>query len=58
MWMRISNDIYELPEVVAESEAALCYKLGLKPGRVLSCISHAEERGSKCRYVKVEMDEE
>lgn len=59
LWMKVSNDKYELPEIVADTSAELSRLCGLKhDSGVLSAIANAKRRGHKCRFVKVVIDEE
>lgn len=56
--MKVSNDKYELPLIVADSVVELADKLGVKQTNISSAISHAIKRGSKSQYVKVEITDE
>lgn len=55
IWLKVSNDRYELPEIVADSAGQLAQKLGIKKNNIFSAISHARKNGYKCIYRKVEI---
>ena len=57
IWMKVTNDKYELPLVIADSSRELAKKLGLSKDSVSSAISKAKRRGTKSQYVKVELEE-
>jgi len=52
VWMRVSKDKYELPEIIANSAAELARKCGVTKGVVFRL---AKKKHSK--YVKVVLDE-
>lgn len=56
--MLVSNDKYELPLMIADSAAELSRRLHLSEGTVSSTISCDKKRGYRCRYVKVEIDDD
>lgn len=58
IWLKVSNDQYELPEIVADSANELAKKLGITKNCIFSAISHANKKGYKCIYRKVVIDEE
>lgn len=58
LWMKVSNDEYELPEMVTETSTELSRKCGLTKSGVLIAISNAKRRGNKCQYIKVEIEED
>lgn len=54
LWMKVSNDKYELPVAVADTAAELANILGVKKNAIYSSISHFERGDSKnCSYVRV-----
>lgn len=58
VYMLVSNDKYELPLMIADSAAELSRRLHLSEGTVSSTISCDKKRGYRCRYVKVEIDDD
>ena len=58
VYMLVSNDKYELPLMVEDSAAELSRRLGLHPNTVANTISCDKKRGYRCRYVKVEIDDD
>lgn len=53
LWMTVSDDSYELPEVTADTAEELAKKLGKKTNAIYSAVSHAEKEGRKCMYKRV-----
>lgn len=59
LWMKVSNDEYELPEIVADTSCELSRLCGLKSkSGVLTAIANAKRRKMKCQYIKVVIDDE
>ena len=58
IWMKVSRDKYELPEVVAGSVQELAWKCGVKVTTIYSSICHYNKDERRQRYVKVEIDED
>lgn len=58
LWMKISNDEFELPEAVADTSIELAKMCGINKNGVLVAISNAKRRKCKCQYLKIEIDEE
>lgn len=58
VWMKVTNDIFEFPIVVADTQAELERILHLKPNSIASAISKARKRNTKCCYIKVLIDED
>ena len=56
--MKVTNDIFEFPIVVADTQAELERILHLKPNSIASAISKARKRNTKCCYIKVLIDED
>lgn len=52
-YMKVTNDEFELPLVIADSVVELAARTGTTPNTISSSIFHAKERGSRCVYVKV-----
>lgn len=59
LWMKVTNDIYEFPLVVACSQGELAKMLGCTPNNIASSISHARRRDQTTpfRYVDVSKKE-
>ena len=59
LWMKVTNDEYELPLAVAESAAELARMTGIKPESLYSIISR-ERRDKKHTYSyrEVEINDE
>lgn len=57
IWMKVSIDKYELPEMVAESREELAEILGVKPKSISEDMSRAKRKGMKCSYIKVSRKE-
>lgn len=55
LWMKVTNDEYELPLAVAESAAELARMTGIKPESLYSIISR-ERHGKKHTYSYREVD--
>lgn len=58
VYMAVTEDKYELPVAIADSPSELGELCGCKGQLISSCISHARKRGSRSRFVKVELSEE
>ena len=58
IWMLVTSDEYELPLIVEDTVSKLAGKLGKKSSDICSAINKARKRGYKCKYVKVEINEE
>lgn len=58
IWMKVSNDKYELPEVVADSAKELAKILDVNANTIRSSVSHMLHGYVKSSvYRKVEVDE-
>lgn len=59
IWMKISNDIYELPEAVADSAKELAAICGTTRNAIKCSMSHYRQgRSKKQKYICVEIDDE
>lgn len=59
VYMKVTQDKYQLPLVVAESEKELCELLGLKIGAVRQYIKYSTEHNLQYpRYIAVDLTEE
>lgn len=56
VWMKITQDALELPEIVADSAAELARICGTTRNAVSSAASHARLNGIKSSYISVEVD--
>lgn len=57
IWMRVSKDDYELPEVIALSAAELARLTGVQPCTIYTCMRSARQHGGRSQYVRVDIDE-
>jgi hypothetical protein len=57
LWIKVSDDIYELPEVVATTARALADRCGVKESTVKSAVSKCKKNGWKCHYIRVEVED-
>lgn len=58
LWMKVTDDKYELPIAIAESRAKLARKLGIKPNSIATAIHRAKITGHKQVFIKVIVDDE
>ena len=58
VWMKVTNDKYELPVLVADSAPELAKMLGCSPNSIYSSLSHAKHRRQNTTYRKVVVNEE
>lgn len=58
IYMKVTNDKYELPLAIADSVKELAGIVGKKPNRISSSMSHAKARGYKSPYRRVEIEDE
>lgn len=58
IWMKVTNDEYELPLAVADSSFELSKILGLSRNAVNEIVCRAKKRGGKCQYVCVKVPRE
>lgn len=58
VYMLISLDQYELPMMVCDTATELARQLRLSRSAVCSAIRNAQLRGVRCRYVKVDIEED
>lgn len=58
VWMRITNDDFQLPVAVADTAAELAAMCGTSANSIVSAVSHVKAGRKKfCSYVCVEIDE-
>lgn len=58
IWMEVTTDELELPLVTAPSAVALAEKCGVSKNAVWMSVAHRKQRGTRTRFVKVEIDDE
>lgn len=58
IWMSVSKDKYEHPVFVADSIEELAELCGVKVSSIYSYMSHAKKTGGRCKYIKVEVEDE
>ena len=54
VYMLISNDKYELPICIADTQRELAEMIGVKEDTIRSVMSRCRKNGRKCRYVRVD----
>lgn len=57
LYMRVTEDEYELPLAVADTVGELARICNDKPNNISSCICHAKRRKQRSRYQKVIIQE-
>ena len=58
VYMKVSRDKYELPEAVADSVREMAMLQGTTTNAIHRAFSRERVYGMKCRYVKVEIDDD
>lgn len=58
LWMKVTDDKYELPLAVAESAADLARMVGIKPASLYSILSRDRHGKLHSSYREVEIDDE
>lgn len=58
VWMEITLDDYELPVAIAESRVRLAEMVGVEPETISEQICRYRKHGMKCKYIKVEIEDE
>ena len=58
VYMKVTNDKYELPVAIADSILELADILGVKPQSIYDSMKHVKSRGSWSPYIKVDIGEE
>ena len=54
VYMLVSNDKYELPICMADTQRELAEMIGVKEDTIRSVMSRCRKNGRKCRYVRVD----
>lgn len=57
VYMLVTEDEYELPLMVVESLDELANATGIKKGSVAGAISKSRRYKTRCKYVRVELEE-
>lgn len=58
LWLKVSQDKYEFPEIIASSVAELADKAGVKVSSIYSAMSHAKHDGWSTPYRKVYIEDD
>lgn len=58
LWLRVSSDKYEWPEIIANSATELARKAGVTRGTIFSSVSNAKKHNYKSIYKQVRIDED
>lgn len=58
IYLKVSDDLYELPLAVANSPTELAKICNTTTNRINSAISHSIKKGKRSQYVKVVIPEE
>ena len=58
VYMKISDDEYELPEAVADTKQELSIMLGRNKSYACQVIKYCKKNGKKSTIVEVEVDDE
>ena len=58
IWMSVTSDKYELPIMWEESARKLADKIGIPRNYIHSAISNAKKHHQRCKYVKVEVEDD
>lgn len=58
LWMKVTDDEFELPEAVADTPKELAMLIGVKPNNVSSAYCKAKAKGQQSVYQKVEVEDE
>ncbi len=57
IWMKVSDDKYELPVMIADTQLELANMLGISPNTIASSMSHNRARGVYTPYRRIEIEE-
>ena len=58
IWMKVTRDEYEFPLMIADSQKELAIMCGVRRQSIAWAICKAREKGHRCSYVKVEIEED
>lgn len=58
LWMKVSDDKYELPEIITDTIAELAKKCGVHIGTIAKCVHNYQiGKVSHSIYMRVDVDE-
>jgi len=57
IWMKVTDDKYELPVLIADSAEELASSVGVSPNTIYSAICHAEQRKRHSIYQRIKLKE-
>lgn len=57
VWMKVTDDIYELPVAVADTAAGLAKLVGVNENSIYVAIRRERTHGWKSPYIKVVIDD-
>lgn len=57
VWMKVSDDKYELPEVIADSSKELAAKCGIATNTIFTTNQYRKSKGLHPLYVRVDIGE-
>lgn len=58
LWMKVSKDEFEYPEIIADTQKELAMLCGVKRETISTAIKKAKMKGYKSQYVKVEISDD
>lgn len=58
IWMKISDDKYELPVAVADTVTELAQICGITKETIIAQRSRQKRKGTSCRYLKIEVEDD
>ena len=58
IWMKVSDDEYELPELVADTQAELARLCGVQRASIASALVKARKSGWRSTYAHVHIEED
>ena len=58
LWMKVTADEYEFPLMIADSQKELAMMCGINRSSIAHAISKARDKGHRCSYVRVEIEED
>lgn len=58
VWLKVTPDRYELPVAVADTGKELARICGVSENNVYSTMTKARKLGHRCKYIRVEVEED
>lgn len=58
IWMKVTDDEYEFPVQMADTQRELAELCGVRRASIASAIGKSRKRKHRCCYVRVEIDDE